>query len=67
MSEPLALSRTDLIKVAIEGTIYALGGAVLVSIGLFLQTGTFDWKLFLGALGSILINLGHKFFADTTV
>ena len=65
MSEPLTLSKQDLLKVA-KGALFAFGGAVLVSIGFYLQTGSFDWKLFLGALGSILINLGHKFFTDTT-
>lgn len=65
MSEPLSLSKQDLFKVG-KGAIFALSGALMVSIGFYLQTGSFDWKLFLGALGSILINLGHKFFTDTS-
>jgi hypothetical protein len=63
-SEPLSYSKEDLLKIA-RGAAYAMSGALLIAIGLFLQTGKFDLNLFLGALGSILINAAHKYFADT--
>ena len=63
-SKPLAINKKDLIKVG-EGALLAMVGALFAATGLYLQSGVFDLKMFLGALGSILINVGRKFFTQT--